>query len=80
MHTQYTPALADSICDIRSRKFKNSNSQLEGQAIIIKQELQLDVSIIDTPFKPKEKPSFRVAENREEDKNQQTRHHRVQRS
>ena len=49
--------------------FKHINSQLEEQAIIIKQEALVDASIIDTPLKSKGKPTYRVAEDREEDKN-----------
>ena len=50
--------------------FKLINSQLEEQAIIIKQGILVDASIIDTPLKPKGKPTYRVTEDREEDKNQ----------
>ncbi len=48
--------------------FKHINSQLEEQAIIIKQEALVDASIIDAPLKSKGKPTYRVAEDREEDK------------
>ncbi len=50
-------------------KFKHINSQLEEQAIIIKQGALVDASIIDTPLKPKGKPTYRVAEDREEEEN-----------
>ena len=48
--------------------FKHINSQLEEQAIIIKQGVLVDASIIDPPLKPKGKPTYRVAEDREGDK------------
>ncbi len=48
--------------------FKLINSQLEEEAIIIKQGALVDASIIDSPLRPKGKPSYRVAEDREEDK------------
>ena len=49
--------------------FKHINSQLEEQAIIIKQGALVDASIIDIPLKPKGKPIYRVAGSREGDKN-----------
>ena len=49
--------------------FKHINSQLEEQAIIIKQGALVDASIIDTPLKPKGKPTYRVAKDREEEEN-----------
>ena len=44
------------------------NSQLEEHAIIIKQGALVDASIINTPLKPKGKPTYRVVEDREEGK------------
>ena len=49
--------------------FKHIHSQLEEQAIIIKQGVLVDANIIDTPLKPKGKPTYRVAEDREEEEN-----------
>ena len=48
--------------------FKLINSQLEARAIIIKQGVLVDARIIETPLKSKGKPTYRVAEDREEDK------------
>ncbi len=49
--------------------FKHINSQLEERAIIIKQGALVDASIIDTPLKPKGKPTYRVVEDRKEEEN-----------
>ena len=48
--------------------FKHINSQLEARAIIIKQGALVDASITDTLLKPKGKPTYRVATDREEEK------------
>ncbi len=48
--------------------FKHINSQLEARAIIIKQGALVDASITDTLLKPKGKPIYRVATDREEEK------------
>ena len=47
----------------------SSIHSMEEQAIIIKQGALVDASIIDTPLKPKGKPTYRVAEDREEEEN-----------
>lgn len=46
--------------------FKQINTQLESHSIIVKQGALVDASIIDTPLKPKGKPKYKVAEDREE--------------
>jgi IS5 family transposase len=45
--------------------FKQINDQLEAHSIIVKTGALVDASIIDSPLKPKGRPKYEVAEDRE---------------
>jgi IS5 family transposase len=45
--------------------FKQINDQLEAHCIIVKTGALVDASIIDSPLKPKGRPQYKVAEDRE---------------
>ncbi len=47
--------------------FKQINAQLEAHSILVKQGALVDASIIDTPLKPKGKPKYQIAKDREEE-------------
>ena len=48
--------------------FKEINAQLESKNIIIKKGVLVDASVVDTPLKPKGKPTYEVTKDREDEK------------
>ena len=46
--------------------FKEINAQLEAKNIIVKQGVLVDASVVDTPLKPKGKPTYEVTKDRED--------------
>lgn len=47
--------------------FKEINQQLEAHQIIVKKGAIVDASVVDTPLKPKGKPTYQVTEDRKDE-------------
>ncbi len=45
--------------------FEQINAPLEAHSIIVKQGVPIDAHIMDTPLKPKGKPKYQIAQDRE---------------
>lgn len=64
MKRQTRPTLADSVCDLRTRKIKQTfftqiNTILDWGAIV-------DASVVDSPLRPKGKTTHKVTEDRKD--------------
>jgi len=52
--------------DVYEPLFKEINAQLEAKNIIVKKGVLVDASVVDTPLKPKGKPTYEVTKDRED--------------